>query len=181
MVERWTWVALCLVVVGMVMVIPSTLELRPEVMEQGELDAQRTRLELGPFHAEGSRFSMWVEARYPGLEVVDRVDVHATQDVHPEPTYMDAPDEVVVRDIEGVRCQLVHAWPGLRGGGWTFVVEIFEDPPGEGPMQVFLLRSGGDVVVLVLGAGVVVTAVGAASVALLTRGKRGERGRDPLQ
>lgn len=179
MVERWTRVALCLVVVGLVMLTPTALELRPEVADRGTVIVRWGGLELGPFEGGIDRWSLWIEDRYPDLDERTLFDIYASQRPGREATYMGVPARDEFREIDGVRCQLVHAWWGLRGGGWYFCAESYGELPGEEEdvLQVFLVRAGGHAVIAVFGAGLAVLVVGVAGVALLAREGRHGRGR----
>ena len=155
MVRRWTRIAVCLLVIGLVMTLPTAYELQPRVAAEGTVIVRWGGLELGPFDGDLHKWSLWIEDAYPDLDEVTLFDIYASRNPGREATYMDVPTEVEVRDFGGVRCQLVHVWWGLRGGGWYFCLRSFGELPGEEEdvLEVFLVRAGGEAVTAVFGAG----------------------------
>ena len=175
-VRRWTRIAVCLLVIGLVMTLPTAYELQPRVAAEGTVIDRWGGLELGPFDGDLHKWSLWIEDAYPDLDEVTLFDIYASRNPGREATYMDVPTEVEVRDFGGVRCQLAHVWWGLRGGGWYFCLRSFGELPGEEEdvLEVFVVRAGGEAVTAVFGAGLAVLVVGVASLTLLELWKGGE-------
>jgi len=156
-------VALGLFVAGLALTGIMTFLSRPVVVDEGTVTNGDDTLELGPHDPGLYQYSVWVEDYYPGFDRNSEFDVYATDEEHGDPHYTIFPNDYEARRFDGTLCELMHGWEPWSWAEdevWFGVNWYDQRSPWGDDARVFVVRSGGNLMTLVLSIGIVLTFVG---------------------